>query len=196
MSDDPAPWPEVITDLGLEFGWRPLGLPFAIVRHLVSIGVPQAFVARLTGASDLARARIALGNHGLFGWDGDTIALLLAVRDQGAVVDVCAVRSSEPEEWHLLTGAGWILGDEWLRGAQIGTVSRLRLFGNPLEWLRGAGAGICLLEWSREAISALRSLGDGVTLLCDDDGAADRLRDILTRGGLPIVQSCKGRMAA
>lgn len=185
-----------MTDLGLEFGYRSLMLPFAIVRHLVSIGVPAPFVAQLTGAGDLARARIALGDHGMFDWDGDTIALLLAVRDQGAVIDVCAVRSSEPEEWHLLNGEGWLLGDEWLHAAQIGTVSRLRLFGNPFEWLRGAGAGICLLDWSREAIGALRSLGDGVTLTCDDDGAAERLRQILTWGGLPVVAAHKGQIAA
>jgi len=192
----PLAWPEQMTDLGLEFGARAAALPFVAVSHLIDIGVPAPFVARLTGQNDLALARVALGHRGLFTWEGDQRRLLLAVRDEGAVVDVCALRLAKPQEWHLLTGAGRLLGDEWLRAALIGTVRTLRIFGDPLAWMRGSGSGVCVLRWSRETISELRSLGEGLTLLCDDQRAARRLNSILAWDHLPAVRIHKDRVAA
>lgn len=165
-----------------------MGLPFAAVQLLDAMGVPMDFVGVMAGAGAIGRVRATISRGGLWqeAEDGEG-RLVLAVREQGALIDLVALSSTDPDSWALRTGAGLMLGhDRWLR-AVIGQVERLRVFGNPVAWMRQRGAGICVLDWSADALSALRALGPRVTLACDDVAARDALHGMLRRGGLPQV---------
>ena len=135
----------------------------------------------------LARARVALGAGGLFEFDGPDAALLIAVREHGQVIDVCAARSAAPDEWAVLRGDGWLLGHDAFLRCQLDGEGSLRVRGNPIDWLRGGCVGICVLDWSAAALGALRGLGPKVTLICDEPQAAQRLGAVLAWEGLPKV---------
>lgn len=180
------PW----DDLSFDLAWRSLNFGRQAVRHLTDKGVPVAFVNALLMEYRIATARVTVGKSGLFEFDAGEPHLLIGVTEAGQVIDVCAVRSPTPDKWGLLTGDGWALGHEHFAAARLGTVDKLRIFATPFDWLRGAGAGLCLLDWDAAALGALRGLGPGVTLECSDARAAELLRRALTWGGLPKVTAC------
>lgn len=174
-------------------------LPFGAVRLLEAMGVPIGVVGQMTGAGALGRVRASIGKGGRWepAEDGEP-RLIVAVREQGVLVDLAALSSSERDSWALRTGEGWLLGFEHFHAAQLGGADRLRLFGNPVDWMAAGGEGICVLDWSRAALSALRGLGSDVAIACDNDGAAEALTNALRWGGLPrvAVDDFRGREAA
>lgn len=181
---------------GMDLARASLGFGIGGLRHLDAMGVPLDFANRLLVQGDLARARVAVGDSGLFEWDGGEAHLLIGVREFGELVDVVAVRSAAPDEWAMLRGDGWALGADALFMVREGLGEVLRVFGTPFDWLRGQGAGICVLDWTAHALAELRGLGPGVTLQCDDHGAAQRLGAVLAWQGLPRVEAISRRKAA
>lgn len=164
---------------------------------LQAMGVPALFVNALLLEYRLATGRVAIGANGLFVVEAGEPHLLIGVTEARQVIDVCAVRSAAPDEWGLLTGEGWALGHEHFAAARLGTADVLRIFATPFDWLRGEGAGLCVLEWDAAALGALRGLGPGVTLICDDAAAADKLGRVLAWEGLPRVVGVEdARLAA
>lgn len=186
----------VLDGFGMDLARASLAFGIAGLRHLEAMGVGLAFANRLLCQGDLARARVSVGGSGLFEWEGGESHLLIGVRELGELVDVVAVRSSAPDEWAMLRGDGWALGHDALFMAREGLTDSLRVFGTPFDWLRGQGAGICILDWSAHALGELRGLGAGVTLKCDDHGAASRLGAVLAWQGLPRVEAISRRKAA
>lgn len=160
------------------------------------MGVSRSFANRMLCDGDLARARVRVGASGLFEWDGGEPHLILGVREFGDLVDLVAVRSAAPDEWALLRGDGWVLGHDALFMAREGLASNLRVFGTPFEWMRGDGAGICVLDWTAHALGELRGLGPNITLIADDHGAAQRLGAVLAWAGLPKVEAASRRKVA
>ncbi len=196
---DPRPEHGCLDPLEMELERARAALPLGAVRLLEALGVPIGIVGQLTGAGALGRVRTAIGKGGR--WepveDGEP-RLIVAVREKGVLVDLVAMSSSERDSWALRTGAGWLLGYEHFHAAQLGGEDRLRLFGNPVEWMAAGGEGICVLDWSRTALSALRGLGSGVAIACDNEGAAEALTNALRWGGLPrvAVDDFRGREVA
>lgn len=175
-------------------------LPVAAVQLLGAMGVPMAFVGRLTGAMAIGRARVAIEGDGRWQHSEEGEGrLVLAVREGGELVDLVALSSGNPDSWALRNGSGWVLGYDLLADVAAGPPGgRLRVFGNPIEWMRHEGAGICVIDWGRKALSELRWLGRSVTLECDDAAARDALANALRWGDLPqvISRDIEGREAA
>lgn len=185
--------------LEAELAGAAAALPFGAVRLLQAMGVPLGTVAQLTGAGAIGRARVEVGADGRWApvAQGEP-RLVVAVREKGVLVDLVALSSSDGDSWALRTGEGWLLGYESWLNAQLGANSRLRLHGSPMAWLGAGGEGVCVLDWTRGALRSLRGLGPDVTIICQDQQAADVLANALRWGGLPrvVADDFKGREAA
>lgn len=71
------------------------------------------------------------------------------------IIDIVAWRTMQPDRWHLMTGLGWIMGEDQLYTAPGVPVT---LHATPLEWLASGGKGSCILDWSAMELTILRSL--------------------------------------
>lgn len=181
---------EAADPLAVELFQSPLGM--GAVRKLQEMDVPLDFVGALYARGDIGAARVNLSRDGQrFDPHGPTARLLVAVREHGRMIDLVAAASHDPDQWALRTGEGWCLGHDILeraeRGAFIDGRAELRIFATPIDWLRGRGAGLCVLDWNAAALAQLRALGERVTLRVDA-GAGERLRALLTYGGVPRVK--------
>jgi hypothetical protein len=165
-------------------------LNWAAVQELDAMGVPRAVAAQATAAGDIGLMRVSVGHDGLFEPDGSEGRLILAVREYGVLIDQVASSRVSRDSWALRTGQGWCLGFAAFADARLGLRDRLRVLGNPIEWLISGMAGICVLDWSHDSIGQLRGLGSQVTLECEP-GAEHSLRDILARDNLPAVVPVK-----
>lgn len=163
-------------------------LTAAQMQRVIAMGVPAAMVGRLTACHDLVAARVDLHRDSTFHFGGPDGRLVMAVRDTGgAIIDLVAMSFSDENKWALRTGTADLLG-EWNYYHAIATQQRVvRLHSTPLAWLRAAGDGICVLDWTRSALTMLRSLGARTTLDCDA-GAGARLKGLLKYGDLPLVR--------
>lgn len=179
----------------LEFARLSLELPFAAVRALIDMGVPAAVVGELCARGDLAVAGIELSaSASRFALGGATRRLLLAIRDaDGELLDVVAMSSTCEDEWALWRGAVDLLGEDVLGDAIMAERREVRLFATPMAWLRAPGAGICVLDWNRTALGALRGLRPWQTLVVDP-GAKPKLDALLAYGGLPMVAEDRSAM--
>lgn len=194
------PMARPMTDLRAMMDALAADLPFAAVSALLQLGVPASVVGQLTADGDLAVAGVELSRDGnRFEIGGPTRRLLLAVRNgAGEVVDVAALSSSCEDEWALMLGVADLLGEGVLEDTIAADRREVRLFSTPMAWLRAGGRGICVLDWSKTALGALRGLRSHQRLAVDP-GARPKLEGLLAYGGLPIVvedRSCGFRRAA
>ena len=81
----------------------------------------------------------------------------MPVMECGDIIDLIAWRSGDPARWFWRTGLGWALGTDWLT-PRWGN-EPVRLFATPLDWLAGAGEGMCILDGSAPEIRELAALG-------------------------------------
>lgn len=161
--------------------------------RLLAAGVPQDWLANLNIAGDLGTARVSISGKGdRFEFGGPDPRLLLGVRDRAFELwDMVALASHDENRWSLLHGyepvlGGWMI-DAAHEAAEREVPFKLRLFSTPWDWLRGAGRGVCVLDWGGSALAELRALrGDFVTLVVDA-GAREALREKMKHGGLPLV---------
>lgn len=176
------------SDLGRELVASPIH--YRGCQRLEALGVEGRFVAELGAICAIGMARVHLSANGSR-WEpgGPDARLLLAVMEGGELADIIAVSTAHPDQVARRTGFGWCLGDDRYelaeRCAAAGRHVRLRVFADPLEWLRGRGEGICVIDW-QQALMPLRTLGEAVTLECAP-GLATLVRARLERGGLPLV---------
>jgi hypothetical protein len=166
-------------------------------RHLDQIralGVSMAFLA------DVGRDHVPFGisaiepiGGGLYQPGEGMPHLILPVVEEGNLVDLCAVHSSNPSSWLLRSGNGWALGlkdglNRWLWYSPEGVnrfgearhqVGRPTLiFSSPIDWLQGAGEGICVLDWSAPEVRQLDVLPE---VICSDRETALLLERTLHR---------------
>lgn len=185
-------------DLEYELACRCAEMPRSALDLLAAMGVDARFALALNSAGSLAVGKMTIEADGAR-WTpgGPDQRLLLAVREGGGLVDVLALSSSCRNEWALRRGDGVMLGFDLWAQAQCGAIDRLRVFSTPFDWMAAQGEGICVLDWTAEALGMLRGLGPKVVLRTDH-GAKEKLRNLLQWGGLPRVESVAGvrRMAA
>lgn len=166
---------------------RVLSLPFVAARMLIDLGVPAEVMLALHGNGDLALGQVELDPRGRFEFGGPDRRLILTVRDAaGEVVDLVALASHDENQWALRTGLADLLGDDQLLDAVLAERRELRLHPTPLAWLRAGCEGICVLDWTRSALGALRGMPEGLTLVVDP-GWREGLKAKLAYGGLPRV---------
>jgi hypothetical protein len=70
------------------------------------------------------------------------------------LVDLVAFKLEDRTRWWRRLGIADVLGN-----AQGFTVEPKTLVATPLDWLQIAGAGICLLDWSRDPVDVLMGAG-------------------------------------
>ena len=177
-------------DLDMEMLAASAALPFRAAGMLAELGVPREVIARGCAAGLLGLVRAECGDSGFWEPCGGVPHLVVGVHDhEGALVDMVAFRSADPGKWALRVGGAWLLGGyQFHRIGILDGAGVLPIFGTPLGWLKARCAGICVLEWSGEAVGALRALGPDVTLAAEDDGAAAALLDMLRWRDLPAVE--------
>jgi hypothetical protein len=126
--------------------------------RMLALGVPRASIATL-GATQapfgIASAQPD-GSHLYQPGDGPT-HVVMPVMEMGDIIDLIAWRSTNPAKWYWRTCAGWALGADWLNPRW--DEDPVRLYATPLDWLAGAGQGICILDWAAPEVRELASLG-------------------------------------
>lgn len=124
--------------------------------------------------------------------DNGVPCLILPVVEDGGLVDLVAFRTSDPGTWWLRTGNALALGLEkglephlWFQRAdpsakppkhQVGQPAHL--CSHPLDWLRRAGDGLCVVDWSAPDIRRLDVLPE---VICSDPQTASLLKRALSR---------------
>lgn len=193
-------------DIEQELADYALAVPYAAMQLLEAFGTPRSTIARAYGAGWLGMARCSV-SRGLWEPDGDARRLVLAVHDEhGDLIDLLAISSTDRDFWAMRRGDGWLLGAARFHHLRhVDMAGPMRIFGTPLDWLKAGGwfaeqPAICVLDWTKSAIAALRELGPAVTLVAEDRAAAEALREVLRFRDLPGIEvqlpGNRGRMAA
>lgn len=141
--------------------------PDAIEAAVQQVRQPHLDALRSLGVSLRAIAR--LGQHQApFGVMSGTVAdtglfipgegpahVIQPVIVGSQTIDIVAWRTMRPDRWHLMTGLGWLMGED-----QIYTAPGvpLTLHATPLQWLASGGHGACILDWNAPELPTLRSL--------------------------------------
>lgn len=181
-----------------------LPLPWAGAQRLHAAGVPWGVIGALNGAGAIGAARVSVSSDGSR-WEpeGPDARLLLLAGEMDAV----ALSTSNEDEWALLTGMADLLGEDHLEHAVATEARFLRLHATPMAWLRAGGPlassseavgqkipGVCVLQWNKSALGALRGLPERTTLVVDP-GARERMKGLLAFGGLPQVAEDRGNLS-
>lgn len=184
-----------------------LPLPWGGAQRLHAAGVPWDVIGALNGAGAIGTARVSVSADGSR-WEpeGPDARLLLLAGDTDAV----ALSTSNEDEWALLTGMADLLGEDQLEHAVATDARFLRLHATPMAWLRAGGPlgpmassseavghrglNVCVLQWNRAALGALRGLPERTTLVVDP-GARERMKGLLAFGGLPQVAEDRGNLS-
>lgn len=184
----------MLPDLSREMLAASTSMTMAGMRRLFAMGADRRFVARLYGDGLLGVGQVTLA-RGVWQPAGPNRCLLIGVCQDGELVDVVALSSSQRDQWALRTGVGWALGAEAIEDVHRVLACaaeekprrmRLRLHATPFDWLAAGGDGVCVLDWCAASLMELRALGERVTLQVPP-GGAERIRDLLAYGCLPNV---------
>ncbi|MCB4861126.1 hypothetical protein K7W03_16160 [Sphingobium sp. PNB] len=145
------------TDLEAEMAAAANSVRQAHIDRMIALGVPGASIAALGAMQPAFGISPAAVEPSYFYQpvDGPT-HVVMPVMDQGEMIDLIAWRSSNPARWFWRTGLGWALGTDWLLPRWDN--GPVKLYATPLEWLAGAGEGICVLDWSAPEIRDLAAL--------------------------------------
>ena len=162
--------------------------------QLRALGVPMSFLADVGQEhAPFGMAKAEPVGAGLYQPGEGTPHLILPVVEDGVLVDLCAVRTSDPSNWMLRTGNGWSLGLEqglnrwtWYAPASVDSAGKVRhqvgkpahVFSKPIDWLQGGGEGLCVLDWSAAEVRYLDVLPE---VTCSDSETALLLEQALRR---------------
>ncbi len=165
-------------DLDAEMRAAAKASSFIHAKALVGLGVSLDTVA------DLRRHHWGWGvahafddGNGLYCPGEGPLHLVLPVYEDGELIDLCAFRSASPAGWLLRTGLGWVLGlkhglEHHTRGDPV------HLSVSPLEWLRRACDGLCVLDWDAPEVHYLSEVSH---LICSSPELARCLTAALSR---------------
>lgn len=84
--------------------------------------------------------------------------ITIAVRDGEAVTDIVAFSPDKPNEWFLRRGVAWALGLDKINDALAWPETVVPLAATPLDWLRSGMVGACVIDWTPDAVEAIRAL--------------------------------------
>lgn len=117
------------------------------------------------------------------------------------IYDIVAWDPSEPDRlWHR-TGNGVVLNPDAVFTAALeqrwedeaAAIGSLRIFENPLSWLRAGCKGVVILDWRRCIPLHLSNITD---VRCETDDLARRLYDAYTIDDRPNFYKRKGQSLA
>ncbi|WP_445191227.1 hypothetical protein ACT009_11555 [Sphingomonas sp. Tas61C01] len=144
------------------------------IDHLKALGVTGSAIAEI----NIATRHPAIGvvdaepvGNGLFQIGAGPRHLVQPITVDGEIIDLVAWRSLRPDDWRLLRGVGWALGEDQLNAARSWTDQPPpMMLRTPLDFLRAAGSGFVVTDWSAPAVRSLidfeaidvadRALGD------------------------------------
>lgn len=130
---------------------------------------------------------------GLYQPGEGALHVILPVVEDGELVDLVAFRSTDSGSWMLRTGNGWALGLEKGLSAHMWGQT-VHLFSDPLDWLRGRGEGVCVLDWDAAEVHNLDVLQE---LVCSSPAVAALLTRALSRPArLPKLKLMETRNVA
>lgn len=200
-----SPWRFTPGPLAEEMMAASRNLRLADLQWLDRLGCDRAWLAQAHADFAIGKGLIEVGRHGLFqfidGGAGIPALILPAIeRDYGndRLIDLVAVRTDRPDVWTLRRGDGVLLGQQHWAALVEGwedVPPSLTVFANPIEWLMHLGAGVCVLNWGDEAMSALRMIhGPGRQLTVFDARFGEALRaQLMARHNVPevAVRACQ-----
>ncbi len=150
------------------------------LRALRRAGVPEAalFNPLMVGVAPISPHR-----GGLFDIvdDGDLAILVPAGEHNGLnwqLEDIVAFRLDRPERWWRRRGVADVLGR-----VDGFSVEPRRLHRHPLDWLKDAGHGLCVLNWKLDPVDLLMGAGR----LVADQHIAKKLRAAVHRAAAESV---------
>jgi hypothetical protein len=106
------------------------------------------------------------------------------------LVDLVAWRPSDARKWWLRRGVGSLLNPGAVLHAEI-TREPLPVYSTPLQWLRAAGQGIVILDWSAN----LQLYLGGVERIVPDSRALGEAIDRRLRAPAPTMPKIQRRAA-
>lgn len=121
-------------------------------------GIPAA---ELFGESLVGAANIEIGRNDFWApSDSGVRAAIIPAMEDGAVLDLIAVRPSQPDVWYVRVGNCWALGMDEITDARhsLDHSHSIVLHATPLDWLRAGGRGVCVVDWTDDARMTLRDL--------------------------------------
>ena len=107
-------------------------------------------------------------------------AVVMPVIADGVIIDNIAWRTLAPDAWLLRTGDGWVLGEDLITSPSLWDGFReITLHATPLDWLRAAGEGAVVLDWT--APEHIRKLAMFDVIHAVDIRVRQQLTDILIK---------------
>lgn len=161
--------------------------------RLMALGVPGIAIATLGGRQiPFGVGTVERLERGLYQPGDGPLHVLSPVYAAGEIIDIIAWRSDAPANWVWRTGLGWALGSDEL--CPRWDNDPMPIHATPLDWLRAAGEGICILDWEAAELGDLRTL-DAIEA---DEWIAQRLTRALNkpRRSPTIIKRKEARRAA
>lgn len=153
----------VATDL-TEFLFASARVDQATLDRLAGLGVTGGAIATITERLRLPAVGICDAEpvgSGLFQPGAGPRHLVQPVVADGALIDLVAWRSLRPDDWRLLHGDAWVLGEDELQRAEGWPGERApRMLRTPLDWLRAGGEGFVVVDWSSPEVHRLANLDE------------------------------------
>jgi hypothetical protein len=94
---------------------------------------------------------------------GGKAAIIVPLFVEGALLDLVAT-GLQTRATRTREGIATVLGQEWIDHAKA-TETTLRLFGDPIEWLRNGARGAVVVDWR----SARHALADVPGIACETE---------------------------
>lgn len=106
---------------------------------------------------------------------GGKAAVIVPAFEDGRLLDLVAT-GLETRSTRTRAGVATVLGREWIDRAKD-TETTVRLFGDPIEWLRNGCHGAVVIDWR----AARYELGDVPGIACEGELLAKRVENALKR---------------
>jgi hypothetical protein len=124
----------------------------------------------IDGASTWGVAFVEIDEHNYAPAAGGKPAIIVPLFEDGALLDLVAT-GLETRSTRTRAGIATVLGREWLDRAKD-TETTVRLFADPIEWLRNSCRGAVIVDWR----SARFALSDVPGIACENELLAERVK--------------------
>jgi hypothetical protein len=113
---------------------------------------------------------VEIDTHNFTPAAGGKPAIIVPLFEDGALLDLIAVGLST-RSTRTRAGIATVLGQEWIDHAKA-TEATVRLFADPIEWLRNGRRGSVIVDWR----SARFALSDVPGIACENELLAERIK--------------------